>query len=217
MTTKLQEIWFVVLRRGRFFLGGLVVCSRGELGWERRRRNRGGEGQQSANILTFADGFTDEIISSVSPSAILTVNRACHCTDILVWIPRWFRRHFKRWIGHITVRSYRFESLGNSVGKITRKNLHVSEPVFFLILNILSVILAVNTDRMCYIPAEWRMEKISSVIVTSNYWQKYSVGNAVGIKRISGSARVRTHKQKLEGWDTGYSYSIFSMVHAGLD
>jgi len=31
-----------------FFLGGgLVVCKWGELGLERRRRNRGGEGQQS--------------------------------------------------------------------------------------------------------------------------------------------------------------------------
>jgi len=28
VTTKLKEIW-LVLRRGRFFLGGLVVCSLG--------------------------------------------------------------------------------------------------------------------------------------------------------------------------------------------
>ena len=62
----------------------MVVCSKGELEWGRKRRNRGGEGQQSGNILTFADGFTDKIISSMSPSAILTVNRACHCMDILV-------------------------------------------------------------------------------------------------------------------------------------
>ena len=70
--------------------------------------------------------------------------------------------------GHVTVRICRFEFLGNSVGilngetvtspyrvvvlnpsvipleKITRKNLHVSEPPFFLILNIPSV----TTDRM---------------------------------------------------------------------
>ena len=72
--------------------------------------------------------------------------------------------------GHVTVRIYRFEFLSNSVGilngetvtspygvavlnpsvipleKITRKNLHVSEPPFFLflILNIPSV----TTDRM---------------------------------------------------------------------
>jgi len=31
----------------------------GELGLGRRRRNRGGEGQQSGHILTFSDGFTD--------------------------------------------------------------------------------------------------------------------------------------------------------------
>jgi hypothetical protein len=73
-----------VLRRERFFLGGLVVCSRGELGWGRRRRNRGGEGRQSGHILTFADIFTNEIILSVSPSVILTVNRARHRTEISV-------------------------------------------------------------------------------------------------------------------------------------
>jgi len=41
--------------------GGLVVCRWGELGLGRRRRNRGGEGQQSwhVHILTFSDGFTD--------------------------------------------------------------------------------------------------------------------------------------------------------------
>jgi hypothetical protein len=37
--------------------GGLVVCRWGELGLGRRRRNRGGEGQQRGHILTFSDGF----------------------------------------------------------------------------------------------------------------------------------------------------------------
>jgi hypothetical protein len=37
---------------------GLVVCRWGELGLGRRRRNRGGEGQQRGHILTFTDGFT---------------------------------------------------------------------------------------------------------------------------------------------------------------
>jgi hypothetical protein len=60
----------------------MVVCSWGELGWGRRRRNRGGEGRQSGDILTFADGFTDEIISSLISSAILTVKRACHRTKL---------------------------------------------------------------------------------------------------------------------------------------
>jgi len=116
---------------GDLFFGGLVVCSKGELGWERRRRNRGGEGPHSWHILTFTDGFTDRIIPFVIPSAILTINRARHCTEIPVWISRWFRWHFNRWIGHVNVRSCRFESLGDSVGKITCKNLHVSKPPFF--------------------------------------------------------------------------------------
>jgi len=36
-----------------YSLGG-----RGELGWGRRRRNRGGEGRQSGDILTFTEGIT---------------------------------------------------------------------------------------------------------------------------------------------------------------
>ena len=62
--------------RGRFFFeGGLVVCSWGELGWGRRRRNRGGEGRQSGDILTFTDEFTDERIPSMIPSVILMVTQ----------------------------------------------------------------------------------------------------------------------------------------------
>jgi len=100
----------------------------------------------SAVGLTFADGFTDRIIPSVIPLAGLTVNRARHRTEL------------------------RFESLGDSVGifigesvtspygadvlnpsvmpsvKNTRNNLHVSEPPFFFILNIPSVIPSVYTD-----------------------------------------------------------------------
>jgi len=71
-------------KREIFFLGGLVVCNRGELGWGRRRRNRGGEGRQSGHILTFTNGFTNIIIPSVSLSAILKVNRARHYTEISV-------------------------------------------------------------------------------------------------------------------------------------
>ena len=116
--------------KGDFFLGGWL-CAVGE-SWDWRRRHTGGESQQNGHILTFADGFTDIIIPSVILSAILTVNRARHCTEISLWIPRWFLRHVKRWIGHVTVRSCHFESIGDSVGKITLKNLHVSEPPFFL-------------------------------------------------------------------------------------
>jgi hypothetical protein len=61
------------------FLGGLVVCSWGELRWGRRRRNRGGEDRQRVDILTFADGH----IPSVIPSASLTVNMARHRTELL--------------------------------------------------------------------------------------------------------------------------------------
>jgi len=65
-----------------FFFGGrgLVVCSRGELGWGRRRRNKGGEGRQSDHKLTFADRIRPSMILS----AILTINRPRHCTEIPV-------------------------------------------------------------------------------------------------------------------------------------
>jgi len=127
--------------------GGCLQFRRGELGWGRRRRNRRGECRQSGHILTFTDGITDRILLSEIPSAILTVNQSRHCTEIPIWIPWLFCWQFWRWIGHITIRSSRFESLGDFVGKIARKNFHVSEPPFFLILNIPSVILSVYTDR----------------------------------------------------------------------
>jgi len=64
--------------------GGCLQFGRGELGWGRRRRNIGGEGQQSGNIFTFADGITDGFILSVIPLAILTENWSRHCTEIRV-------------------------------------------------------------------------------------------------------------------------------------
>jgi hypothetical protein len=123
--------------------GGLVVCKWGELGLGRRRRNRGEEGRERGHTLTFSDGFTDGIIR--------------RCVRRLFWRKNW----------HVTVRICYFESLGNSVSilngesvtspyravvlnpsvKITLKNLHVSEPFFFLILNFSSVIQSVTTDR----------------------------------------------------------------------
>jgi hypothetical protein len=53
-------------------------------GGGRNRRDRGGEGRQRGDILTFTDGITDENISSVIPSAILTVKGSRHCMEIPV-------------------------------------------------------------------------------------------------------------------------------------
>jgi hypothetical protein len=64
--------------------GGYLQFGRGELGWGRRRRNMGGEGRHSGDILTFAEEITDGLILTVSTSVILTVNWSHHCTDIRV-------------------------------------------------------------------------------------------------------------------------------------
>jgi hypothetical protein len=42
----------------------------------RRKKNRGGEGRQSGDILTFTDGITDGLIMSVNPSVILGIYRS---------------------------------------------------------------------------------------------------------------------------------------------
>jgi len=65
-----------MLRRGGnfFFLDGCLQFGRGELGWGRRRENRGGEGQQSGYILTLINGNIDGLILSEIPSVSLTVN-----------------------------------------------------------------------------------------------------------------------------------------------
>jgi len=54
------------------------------MGWGRRRRNRGEEGRQSGDILTFTDEITDGLIPLVTLSAILMVNQSRHCTEIPV-------------------------------------------------------------------------------------------------------------------------------------
>ena len=72
-------------KREIFFRGaGCLQFGRGEMGWGRRRRNRGGEGRQSGDILTFNDEITDGLIPSVTLSAILMVNRSRHYTEIPV-------------------------------------------------------------------------------------------------------------------------------------
>jgi len=72
-------------KRGIFFFGdGCLQFERGELGWGKRRRNRGGDSRQSCDILTFADGITDGLMMSMVPSVILTVNWSCHYMEIPV-------------------------------------------------------------------------------------------------------------------------------------
>jgi hypothetical protein len=104
--------------------GGLVVCRWGELVLGRRRRNKGGEGRHSGHILTFFDGFP-----LVKPSMILTEKSTRYRTDLPFQILWWFHRHFKRPTDHVTIRAVFL----NPSEKITRQNLHVSDPPFFLI------------------------------------------------------------------------------------
>jgi hypothetical protein len=53
-------------------------------GWGRTRRNRGGEGRQRGDILTFTDEITDIIFSYMIPMAILPVKWTRHCMKIPV-------------------------------------------------------------------------------------------------------------------------------------
>jgi hypothetical protein len=57
---------------------------RGELGWERRKRYRGGDSRQSCDILNFVDGITDRLILLMILSTILTMNWSRHCIEIPV-------------------------------------------------------------------------------------------------------------------------------------
>jgi len=52
----------------------------------KKRRNRGGEGRQSGDLLTFADGITDGRLLSV----FLMVNWTRQSTEISIQIPRSF-------------------------------------------------------------------------------------------------------------------------------
>jgi len=148
-----------------FFLeGGLVVCRWGELGWGRRRRNRGWEGRQSCHILTFSDGFTDghsvgyyaddsdgnrhvtvrichfkslgESVENFNGEPVTSLYG--HCTGSRFWIRRWFRRNKK-----------------------THQNLHVSDPPFFKFGNF----------SVCNSVGKYR-RKFSVGIYRLNYGQK---------------------------------------------
>ena len=74
----------LIKKRGRVGMGGWLQFGRGELGWGRRRRNRGGESWQSVDILAFTDGITDETFPSVYPSVSPSVTVSRHCMEIPV-------------------------------------------------------------------------------------------------------------------------------------
>jgi len=78
----MREIFFL---RGE---GGLVVCRWGELGLGRRRRNMGGEGRQSCQILTFSTVSPPTETPSVITSVILMETSTRHRTDLPFQIPR---------------------------------------------------------------------------------------------------------------------------------
>ena len=81
MTTykSIRNLSSCVEKRGRVGMGGWLQFGRRELGWGRRRRNRG-ESWQSGYVLAFTDGITDGHV----PSVILTVNGTRHYTEIPV-------------------------------------------------------------------------------------------------------------------------------------
>jgi hypothetical protein len=96
---------------GDFFLGGVVVCSLGEESCDGEKKREIGEGRVSRMV----------IYNSLLPMESATYS---FC--------RWFHRQFSRWIGHVTIWRSRFESLGDSIRKIARKNFHINEQLFFL-------------------------------------------------------------------------------------
>jgi hypothetical protein len=72
MYKSIRNLSACVEKRGE--LGWMFGCSlggeRGEVGWGRRRRNRGRECRESQHILAFTDGITDGNFSSVYSSVI---------------------------------------------------------------------------------------------------------------------------------------------------
>jgi hypothetical protein len=118
--------------------GGLVVCKWGELGLERRRRNRGGEGRWSGHILTFTDGFTDGIsVGETVDDSDGTIDTSLHGSAISnpSVIP-----------SAVAARAVFLNLSVIPSEKITRQNLHVSDPFFFYDGNI-SVRNSVGNNR----------------------------------------------------------------------
>jgi hypothetical protein len=88
-------------------------------------------------------------------------------------VRRWLRRQFLRWIGHVIVRRSRFESLDDSIDKITCKKLHVNDPSLFLNLNISSVISSVYTDQC--IPSVDTDQITDGIVFVGNYHRKLPI------------------------------------------
>jgi len=128
---------------------GCLQFGRGELGWGRKRGNKRGE-------------VGRVVIYSLLPKESLTE-----------LVRRWLRRQFLRWIGHVIVRRSRFESLGDSVDKITCKKLHVNDPSLFLNLNISSVISSVYTDQC--IPSVDTDQITDGIVFVGNYHRKLPI------------------------------------------
>ena len=86
MTTykSIRNLSACVEKRGRVGMGGWLQFGRGEMGWGRRRRNRGRESRQSGYILAFTDGITNKNVMSVIPSVSPSVTMSRHCMKILV-------------------------------------------------------------------------------------------------------------------------------------
>jgi hypothetical protein len=114
-----------VKKRG-FFFWGVVVCSLGGESWDRKKEVDIGE-ERVGRVVIYS------LLLMESP------------TDFLC---RWFRRQFRWWIGHITAWRSWFESLGDSVGKLSTKTSTSANRLFFFIifLNMSSVIPSVYTD-----------------------------------------------------------------------
>jgi hypothetical protein len=81
---SIRNLSACVKKRGRVGMGGWLQFGRGELGWGRRRRNRGRKCRQSGYILAFTDGFTDGHVPSVYPPVSPPVTVLRHCTEIPV-------------------------------------------------------------------------------------------------------------------------------------
>jgi len=77
---SIRNLSACVEKRGRVGMGVWLQFGRGELGWGRRRRNRGREYRQSGYILATINGITN----GTFPSVYSSVSLPRHCMEILV-------------------------------------------------------------------------------------------------------------------------------------